>query len=162
MAKDGVLRSLLGGSSGVDITERRRQVANETQEPGARVSKVATRHGICERLVFSWRRQAREGVLVSVEMPILIPADSSGRRNRRFVGRSKQLVKRLRRGSPIERLSGPRIEGCCHGCNLFDTAGAKIGTFWEVLASQPVGVLIGAVLPRTARITEVDLRPRRS
>ena len=61
-------------------------------------------------------------------------ADSCGRRNRRFVSRSKQLVKRLRRRSPIERLSGPRIEGCCNGCNRLDAVDAKIGTFWEVLA----------------------------
>ena len=61
-------------------------------------------------------------------------ADSSGRRNGRIVSRTKQLVKRLRRRFPIERLSGPRIEGGCHGCNLLDAVNAKIGAFWEVLA----------------------------
>src|SRR5271165_4477757 len=44
--------------------EQKLQVVGETQEPGARVSQVAARHGVCESLVFSWRRQAREGVLV--------------------------------------------------------------------------------------------------
>jgi transposase len=53
--------------------EEKLKVVGETQEPGARVSQVAARHGVCESLVFSWRRQAREGVLVSAEMPVFIP-----------------------------------------------------------------------------------------
>jgi transposase len=53
--------------------EQKLKVVGETQEPGARVSQVAARHGICESLVFSWRRQAREGGLVSAEMPVFIP-----------------------------------------------------------------------------------------
>jgi transposase-like protein len=38
-----------------------------------RVSQVAARHGVCESLVFCWRRQAREGVLVSPDVPVFLP-----------------------------------------------------------------------------------------
>jgi transposase len=61
--------------------ERRRRWSNEqklgvvaeTQEPGSRVRDVAARHGVCESLVFTWRRQVREGILVGREMPVFTP-----------------------------------------------------------------------------------------
>ena len=34
--------------------------------------------------------------------------------------------------------------------------GREVGSFREVLAQQAVGVFVGAALPRTARIAEVD------
>jgi transposase len=75
---DGVVEIITG-------RERRRhwsvaqklKVVSETHEPGARVSQVAARHGVCESLVFSWRRQAREGILVSAEMPVFLPVQMS-------------------------------------------------------------------------------------
>ena len=71
---DGVMEVITGH-------ERRRRwstaeklrIVAETREPGARVSAVAARHGVCESLVFTWRRQAREGVLVAPEMPVFMP-----------------------------------------------------------------------------------------
>jgi transposase len=53
--------------------EQKLRVVSETPEPGARVGAVAALYGVCESLVFSWRRQVREGVLVSAEMPVFIP-----------------------------------------------------------------------------------------
>ena len=71
---DGVVEIITG-------RERRRRwgvedklrIVAETHEPGARVRDVAARHGVCESLVFTWRRQAREGVLVVPEMPVFVP-----------------------------------------------------------------------------------------
>ena len=71
---DGVMEVITGH-------ERRRRwstaeklrIVAETREPGARVSAVAAGHGVCESLVFTWRRQAREGVLVAPEMPVFMP-----------------------------------------------------------------------------------------
>jgi transposase len=71
---DGVMEVITGH-------ERRRRwstveklrIVAETREPGARVSAVAARHSVCESLVFTWRRQAREGVLVAPEMPVFMP-----------------------------------------------------------------------------------------
>lgn len=71
---DGVMEVITG-------RERRRRwsladklsIVAETREPGARIGDVAARHGVCESLVFTWRRQAREGVLVAPEMPVFMP-----------------------------------------------------------------------------------------
>ena len=71
---DGVMEVITG-------RERRRRwsladklsIVSETREPGARIGDVAARHGVCESLVFTWRRQAREGVLVAPEMPVFMP-----------------------------------------------------------------------------------------
>jgi transposase len=57
--------------------EQKLRVVGETHEPGARVSQVAARHGVCESLVFSWRRQVREGILVSVDAPVFLPVQMS-------------------------------------------------------------------------------------
>ena len=71
---DGVVEAITG-------RERRRRwsiedkprIVAEAEEPGARVRDVAARHGVCESPVFTWRRQAREGVLVAPEMPVFVP-----------------------------------------------------------------------------------------
>lgn len=71
---DGVVEVIIG-------RERRRRwsiedklrIVAEAEEPGARVRDVAARHGVCESLVFTWRRQAREGVLVAPETPVFVP-----------------------------------------------------------------------------------------
>jgi transposase len=71
---DGVIEVITG-------RERRRRwsiadklrIVAKTREAGARISVVAARHGVCESLVFTWRRQAREGVLVAPEMPVFMP-----------------------------------------------------------------------------------------
>ena len=71
---DGVVEIITG-------RERRRRwstdfklrVVAETLEPGAQVRAVAARHGVCESLVFTWRRQARDGVLTAPEMPMFMP-----------------------------------------------------------------------------------------
>jgi transposase len=71
---DGVMELLSGRERRRrwSVTDKLRIVA-ETQEPGARISGVAARHGVCESLVFTWRRQVREGVLVAQEMAAFMP-----------------------------------------------------------------------------------------
>ena len=71
---DGVVEIITG-------RERRRRwstafklrLVAETQEPGAQVRAVAARHGVSESLVFTWRRQVRQGVLVAPEAPVFLP-----------------------------------------------------------------------------------------
>src|SRR5215208_347197 len=65
---------------------------------------------------------------------------------------------RLGRCSPAERLARPAIEGNRHGCKVVGAVHAEIGALREVLAQQPVGVLIRAALPWAMRIAEVDLK----
>ena len=50
-------------------TEDKLRLVAEMAEPGTRVRAVAARHGVCESLLFTWRRQVREGVLVAPETP---------------------------------------------------------------------------------------------
>jgi transposase len=54
-------------------TEFKLRIVAETQEPGAQVRAVAARHGVSESLVFTWRRQVRQGVLVAPEGPMFLP-----------------------------------------------------------------------------------------
>jgi transposase len=71
---DGVMEIITGH-------ERRRRwsvadklrIVAESQEPGTLVRTVAARHGVCESLIFTWRRQVRDGVLVAPEMPKFVP-----------------------------------------------------------------------------------------
>lgn len=72
------------GSEAVEIItghERRRRwsmadklrILAECDEPGARVSEVAARHGVYRSLVFQWRRQARDGLLTPEPVPEFVP-----------------------------------------------------------------------------------------
>jgi transposase len=71
---DGVVEIITG-------RERRRrwsvtdklQLVAEMDEAGATVRAVATRHGMCESLLFTWRRQVREGTLTAPERPVFVP-----------------------------------------------------------------------------------------
>ena len=46
----------------------------ETHEAGATIRGVAARHSVCESLLFTWRRQMREGVLrPEPEVPAFVP-----------------------------------------------------------------------------------------
>lgn len=71
---DGVVEIITG-------RERRRRwnprdklgLLAETNEPDATIRDVAARHRVCESPLFTWRRQAREGVLTAApEMPAFL------------------------------------------------------------------------------------------
>jgi transposase len=53
----------------------KRQIAEETMQPGASVASVALRHGINANLVFGWRRLYQQGLLTDApaEPPPLLP-----------------------------------------------------------------------------------------
>ena len=76
---DGVVEIITG-------RERRRRwstadklrIVAETHEPGVRVCDVAARHGLCQSLVFAWRRQVREGLLAEPGMPVFMPVQMLG------------------------------------------------------------------------------------
>jgi transposase len=54
------------------IEEKLRIVA-ETEHAGARVTEVAARHGVYPGLVFTWRRQVRDGLLVAPPVATFMP-----------------------------------------------------------------------------------------
>ena len=72
------------GSGTVEIItgrERRRRwsvadklrILAECEAPGVQVAEVAARHGVYRSLVFQWRRQARDGLLVAEPTPEFVP-----------------------------------------------------------------------------------------
>ena len=54
-------------------TEEKLRIVAESHEPGACVKAVAARHDIYPSLVFSWRRQVREGRLSGHEGSAFVP-----------------------------------------------------------------------------------------
>jgi transposase len=54
-------------------TETKLRIVAETEEPGARLTDVAARHAVYPSLLFTWRRQVREGHLVADEPTNFIP-----------------------------------------------------------------------------------------
>ena len=56
--------------------EKLRLVA-ETHEAGTTIGAVAARHSVCESLLFTWRRQVREGVLTAAQTPVFMPVHMS-------------------------------------------------------------------------------------
>jgi hypothetical protein len=66
-------------------------------------------------------------------------------------------VKRFGRGFPAEGFSWSRVEGCGNRGERLGAVHAQVRALREVLAQQPIGVLVGAALPRALRIAEVDL-----
>src|ERR1700712_2018901 len=72
---DGVVEIITGreGRRRWSVADKLRIVA-ETQEPGVMIRAVAARHDVCESLLFTWRRQVREGVLTAAsEMTMFMP-----------------------------------------------------------------------------------------
>src|ERR1019366_8902371 len=68
---------------------------------------------------------------------------------------------RLGGGLPHERLAWSGVECGCHALEVVPRVAAEVGALGEVLAQQAVGVLVGAALPRTARVAEEDLQAGR-
>jgi transposase len=53
--------------------EEKLRIVSESNEPGARVTEVAARHAVYPGLLFTWRRQVRDGVLVAPPAATFVP-----------------------------------------------------------------------------------------
>lgn len=51
------------------------RLVEETLQPGETVCGVARRHGVAHSLLFTWRRQARQGRLGGDTEPALVPVE---------------------------------------------------------------------------------------
>ncbi|MHB0791102.1 IS66-like element accessory protein TnpA [Bradyrhizobium sp. 5.13L] len=51
------------------------RIVEETLQPGETVCGVARRHGVALSLLFTWRRQARQGPLGGDAAPALVPVE---------------------------------------------------------------------------------------
>src|SRR3954447_7700776 len=87
-----------------------------------------------------------------------LTVDSSGCRNTAYVTGLEELVQSLGRCPPAKGLSRPAVEGDRHGRKVLGTVHAEVSALREVLAQQPIGVLIRAALPGAVGIAEVDLK----
>src|SRR6266567_6988808 len=72
----------------------------------------------------------------------------------------QQLRHRFCRGLPAECLAGAAVEGGGDGGQIARAVAAQVGALGEVLAQQPVGVLVAGPLPGAVRVAEVDLDAR--
>ncbi|MGJ4963376.1 IS66-like element accessory protein TnpA [Bradyrhizobium sp. HKCCYLRH3061] len=101
-------------------TERRRRwsyeekvrLIEETMQSGETVCGVARRHGVAQSLLFTWRRQARQGRLGGDAGPALVPVEITSSRAAASTGApplpSLSASPRIRAGT-IEIELG----GCC-------------------------------------------------
>lgn len=53
--------------------EDKLRIVAETHVAGAQTRAVAARNGLCDSLLYTWRRHARQGVLVAPETPMFMP-----------------------------------------------------------------------------------------
>jgi len=70
-------------------------------------------------------------------------------------------VKSFCRRFEPQRLAGPFVELPCHLVQMSLRVYRQVGALGEVLSEQAIGVLVGAALPRTAWIAEVNINVRR-
>ena len=73
-----------------------------------------------------------------------------------LVAVEEQLAVVGQRRSYAQAFSWPVVHLVSDSIELFLTVARKVCALWQILAHQPVGVLVGAVLPRSVRITEAD------
>ena len=60
-------------------------------------------------------------------------------------------------GLPIEGFAGSTVQCCGDSVQVASGVSAEIGAFGEVLSEETVGVLVGATLPGTLGVAEVDI-----
>jgi transposase len=57
--------------------EAKLRIVAEAEKPGACVKQVAARHDVYPGLLFTWRRQVREGRLTRPQVPMFIPVETA-------------------------------------------------------------------------------------
>ena len=67
------------------------------------------------------------------------------------------FVEGLGGGLPAEGFAGSTVQSCGDSVQVAPGVSAEIGAFREVLAEQTVGVLVGATLPGTLGVAEVNI-----
>ena len=71
---DGVLEIITGRERRRRWSlEEKRRIVEESTEPGAVMRAVAARNGVCESLLYAWRRQMRDGILRESETAAFVP-----------------------------------------------------------------------------------------
>ena len=58
---------------------------------------------------------------------------------------------------PVKAFSWSHVEHYCNRFYIVCAMGAEVCSLWKILPKQAIGVLVRSALPRTSRITEVDI-----
>lgn len=90
------------------MEDKLRMVA-ETLEPGASVPQVAARHDVYPGLLFTWRRQVREGRLTAQPKPLFLPIQTQMAEPPALPVHPKRPAAAVRRQIEIELKDGCRI-----------------------------------------------------
>jgi transposase len=61
--------------------EEKLRIVAETNEPGARIGDIAARYDLYPGLLFTWRRQVRQGVLTERRAPLFLPIGTTSALN---------------------------------------------------------------------------------
>jgi transposase len=54
-------------------TEEKLRIVAEAERPGVRFAEVARRHEVSRSVLWAWRKQVQEGVLVAEPAPVFLP-----------------------------------------------------------------------------------------
>ena len=68
------------------------------------------------------------------------------------------FVERFGGSAPTEAFSWPGVQGVRDSGEVVWGSSREVGALGEVLAQEPVSVLVRATLPRAARVGKVDLQ----
>ena len=82
--------------------EEKLRIVAESHQPGARIGEVAARHDLYPGLLFTWRRQARMGMLTERHEPLFLPIGVASRPiDRREQSPSRRIEIELTDGSQV-------------------------------------------------------------
>ena len=84
-----------------------------------------------------------------------------GRRIAKIKGEGNGLAQLLQRGAELITFSRSVVEGAGDGIAAGLGDGLHRGSFWQVLADEPIRVFVGAPFPGVVRRSEVDRDSRR-
>jgi transposase len=122
---DGVVEVIVGRQRRRRWTvEEKLRIVAESNETGARIGDVAARHDVYPGLLFTWRRQVRNGTLTERRAPLFLPVEMASARD-------------LPRPSELVETSTPRrieIE-LNDGCRIKIDEGVGLASLRRVLAA---------------------------
>ena len=98
--------------------ERRRQwrledklrIVAEAEEPGACFAEVARRHEVSRSVLWTWRKQVREGVLVAEPPPVFLPVQVTPDPPAPMPGTTAEPAAPSRPSKATSDMEGGRIE----------------------------------------------------
>jgi transposase len=89
--------------------EEKLRIVGETFEPGASIGQIAARHEVYPGLLFTWRRQFRNGKFSSMHEPLFLPVETPVHDLAVQRPRDEQSENRNPRHIEIELKDGSRV-----------------------------------------------------